>query len=369
MERDERVKAVRFFDADKFRVGLGSCMYIGVIIFFIMLAIVLPLQKFGRIDMGQFIFIALPAWVMIFIALYMALEGQKWWLYPHWLWTACKRVVVNRYSGQAHFITGWRPFRFERTVGVNQINALVLTSQSAAGTGKSERFALKIRLITNEEWIFFTGFRREQLFRKQARVLAELLNCNLSDLTYGSAFKIKTETTPLETLPKTAAEGSGAKPKGVTESARPDGSYVFSLNRRHEWPAFLIIFGLWIGIYALTYALGWTYPARWGAWEGIWLLFSAILLMLLLKALLPIREIVLDNEWLRYRLRLLGIAWIRKRLPLTSITRIGRQQTEVLSFRLVFISDRQTLKIGDLSLEAARHLEHRLADLKITDGP
>jgi hypothetical protein len=363
VERDERVKAVRFFDADKFRVGLGSCMYIGVILFFIMLAIVLPLQKFGRIDMGQFIFIALPAWVMIFIALYMALEGQKWWLYPHWLWTACKRVVVNRHLGQVHFITGWRPFRFERTVGVNQIAALVLTSQSVGDIGKGERFALKIRFITNEEWFFFTGFRREQSFRKQARLLAELLNCSLSDLTYGSTFKIKTETTPLETLPKTAAEGEGdeAAPKGVTETALPDGGYLFSLNRRHEWPAFLIIFGLWIGIYALTYALGWTYPARMGAWEGIWLLFSAILLMLLLKALLPVREIVLDNGWLRYRLRLLGITWIKKRLPLTSITRISRQQTEVMSSRLVVISDQKTLKIGDLTPEAARHLEQRLS--------
>lgn len=371
---EETSQTIRFFDQNKFRVGLASCFYLAVILFFIGLAIVLPLQKHGRIDIGAFVFIALPAWIMIFIALYVALERNRWWIYPHWLWTAFKRVEVNTPTGQVYFITGWRPFRRERIVGAVRITGLVLSSRSIDGIGKSERFGLKIRFDINEEWQFLDGFRDESLFRKQVRALSELLDCSLSDLTYSPVLKSRLVETALEKKSKRKSKAAGipgdyqpgtedeALPiaKGITEVPIESGGRLFSVTRRHEWPASVALLGVWIGIYILTWALGWTRPSAGGAWEGIWLFFAAVLIFFLIKMLLPVREIVQEKEWLSVSLRILGITWIRKRLPTDAITRVTCQQTESLSSRLIIITDESTLKIGDLTPDAARYLESRL---------
>ena len=169
----EITRKVRFFASYKFTVGLLSCLYLGTILFFIALAVILPLKKSGTVRAGDFFFIGLPAWVLLFIGVYGAVEAGTWWIFPHWFWTAVKRVKLK--TGTVSFITGWIPFRFKRNFAMDEIASILLTSDSEGTIGKKDRFGLTIRDRRGNSWSFFDGFRDELLFRQRARALTRLL--------------------------------------------------------------------------------------------------------------------------------------------------------------------------------------------------
>jgi hypothetical protein len=149
-------------------------------------------------------------------------------------------------------------------------------------------------------------------------------------------------------------------PQGIKEKKLEDGSHLFLISKRHEWLAFILLIGIWAGIYLLTWAVGWTSPSKTGTWEGIWLFFSAVLILFSIKTLLPIKKIQLDKNFLFYWLYCLGMPITRKKMPVTAITKITRQQMELFTYRLVIISDQLTLKVNDLTRDMVLYLEETL---------
>ncbi|UCH93001.1 MAG: hypothetical protein JSV88_22295 [Candidatus Aminicenantes bacterium] len=370
MEQNEHFKIINFFSPNKFWVGLFSFIYTAVIVFFILLAVVLSLKKYGKIRIIDLILIGLPAWALIALVL-VTLESGRWWLHPHWLFTAFKRAAVDTRKREVHFITGFWPFLFNKKYSSDFIDSLVLTSRSIGDFGKKERFGLKVKLKNNDQWTFFDMFKNERAFRAKVKDLSLLLNCQLSDLTYGSSSTLEEETKfsklaeekPVKyrtTGEETPGESALKIPKGIKEKKLEDGSYLFFISKRHEWLAFILLIGIWVGIYILTWAVGWTSPSKVGTWEGIWLFFTAVLILFSLKTLLPIKKIQLNKNYLFYRSYCLGIPITRRKIPVTAITKITRQQMELFTFRLVIISDRLTLKVNDLNRDMALYLEETL---------
>jgi len=352
-------------------LGLFSVIYTAVIVFFILLAVVFSLKKYGKIRIIDLIIIGIPAWALIALVL-VTLESGRWWLYPHWLFTAFKRAAVDTQKREIHFITGFWPFLFKKKYSFDFIDSLVLTSRTIGEFGKKERFGLKIKLKNNDQWTFFTMFTNEHEFRTKVKDLSVVIGCQLSDFTYDSAStledKIKSSKLAGEkpvkyrtTGEETPAESAALKiPQGIKEKKLEDGSYLFLISKRHEWLAFILLIAIWGGIYLLTWVVGWTSPSKAGTWEGIWIFFTAVLVLFSIKTLVPMKKIQLDKNFLFYWLYCLGIPINRKKIPVTSITKITRQQMELFTFRLVIISDRLTLKVNDLNREMVLYLEETL---------
>lgn len=366
MDAEKNLKKIGFFSTNKFVTGLFSFLYTSIIVFFILLAVILPLRKFGRIRPGDFIFIALPAWILIIIALVTAGESGKWWLFPHWLWTSFKKAVVNIQKREVYFITGFPPFLSRRKYSFDFIDSLVLTSRSRGDFGSKERFGLKVKFKNNDQWKFFDMFKNEQEFRAKVRELSMLLDCPLSDFTYGPSPGEKLKSAPLKYKEKDYNNGRTKesttleRPKGIKEEKQEDGSYLFFVSKRHEWLALILLMGIWVGVYLLTWGVGWTSPSASGGWEGMWLLIAAILIFLFLKAVGPLKTIKLKDNRIFYRLYFLGIPISGKQVPMEAVTKIKRQRMELFTFRLVIISDEQTVKINDLTRDMAIYLEEAL---------
>jgi hypothetical protein len=371
LEQNKHFKIINFFSPNKFLLGLFSVIYTAVIVFFILLAVVFSLKKYGKIRIIDLIIIGIPAWALIALVL-VTLESGRWWLYPHWLFTAFKRAAVDTQKREIHFITGFWPFLFKKKYSFDFIDSLVLTSRTIGEFGKKERFGLKIKLKNNDQWTFFTMFTNEHEFRTKVKDLSVVIGCQLSDFTYDSAStledKIKSSKLAGEkpvkyrtTGEETPAESAALKiPQGIKEKKLEDGSYLFLISKRHEWLAFILLIAIWGGIYLLTWVVGWTSPSKAGTWEGIWIFFTAVLVLFSIKTLVPMKKIQLDKNFLFYWLYCLGIPINRKKIPVTSITKITRQQMELFTFRLVIISDRLTLKVNDLNREMVFYLEETL---------
>jgi len=371
LEQNKHFKIINFFSPNKFLLGLFSVIYTAVIVFFILLAVVFSLKKYGKIRIIDLIIIGIPAWALIALVL-VTLESGRWWLYPHWLFTAFKRAAVDTQKREIHFITGFWPFLFKKKYSFDFIDSLVLTSRTIGEFGKKERFGLKIKLKNNDQWTFFTMFTNEHEFRTKVKDLSVVIGCQLSDFTYDSAStledKIKSSKLAGEkpvkyrtTGEETPAESAALKiPQGIKEKKLEDGSYLFLISKRHEWLAFILLIAIWGGIYLLTWVVGWTSPSKAGTWEGIWIFFTAVLVLFSIKTLVPMKKIQLDKNFLFYWLYCLGIPINRKKIPVTSITKITRQQMELFTFRLVIISDRLTLKVNDLNREMVLYLEETL---------
>lgn len=371
MRQNKHIKIINFFSSKKFLIGLISFIYITVILFFILLAVVLSLKKYGKIRIIDLIVIGIPAWVLIALVLVTA-ESGRWWFYPHWLVTAFKRAAVDTQKREIHFITGFWPFLFKKKYSFDFIDSLILTSRSIGDFGKKERFGLKIKLKNNDQWTFFTMFTNEHEFRTKVKDLSLVMGCQLSDLTYGSGStlddKIKSSKLAGEkptkyrtTIEETPGDSTALKiPRGITEKKLEDGSYLFLISKRHEWLAFILLIAIWAGIYLLTWAVGWASPSKAGTWEGIWIFFTAILVVFSIKTLVPMKKIQLDKNFLFYRLYCLGIPITRKKIPVMAITKITRQQMELITYRLIIISDQLTLKVNDLNREMALYLEETL---------
>jgi hypothetical protein len=371
LRQNKHIKIINFFSPNKFVLGLFSVIYIAVIVFFILLAVVLSLQKYGKIRIIDLIIIGIPAWVLIALVI-VTLETGRWWLYPHWLFTAFKRTAVDTQKREIHFITGFWPFLFKRKYSFDFIDSLVLTSRTIGDFGKKERFGLKVKLKNNHQWTFFTKFTNEHEFRTKVKDLSLVSGCQLSDLTYDSAStiedKIKSSKLAGEksveyrtTIEETPGESTVLKiPPGIKEKKLEDGSYLFIISKRHEWLAFILLIGIWVGIYLLTWAVGWTSPSKVGTWEGIWTFFAAALILFSLKTFLPIKKIQLDKNFLFYRLYCLGIPINRKKIPVTSITKITRQTVELFTYRLVIVSHQLTLKVNNLNRDMVLYLEETL---------
>lgn len=302
----------------------------------------------------------------------VTLESGRWWLHPHWLFTAFKRAAVDTQKREIYFITGFWPFLFKKKYAFDFIDSLVLTSRALGDLGKKEQFGLKVKLKNNHQWTFFNLFTNEPEFRTKVKDLSLLSDCQLSDLTYGAAstFDEKIESSKLAgekpnkyrtTGEETPGESAALKiPQGIKEKKLEDGSHLFLISKRHEWLAFILLIGIWAGIYLLTWAVGWTSPSKTGTWEGIWLFFSAVLILFSIKTLLPIKKIQLDKNFLFYWLYCLGMPITRKKMPVTAITKITRQQMELFTYRLVIISDQLTLKVNDLTRDMVLYLEETL---------
>ena len=367
MRQGEEKTIINLFANNKFTVGLFSFIYCLVIVFFIILAIVLPLKKFGNVSVEQFIFIALPAWILIAIPPIILAEGGKWGIYPHWFWTAFKKVEIHPLYGNIFFITGWWPFRFVKEYAGDLMNAIILTSKTYGDIGKKERFGLQLRFSDNTHWTFLTHFEDEQEIRKKARELSAECRCELIDKTYGPIVEIKKKKVKSQEQPampdfvwmdKQIIPGEiGQIPKGIKQEIDNDGMLTLVISRLHEWPANTCLSLFAIGIYLITVALGWANPKKPTAWEGIWGLFFGIIIVLLLKNILCVRVLQLDSSTLHYRFKMLGVTLKRNQMPIMDITKIATQMTDLLSRRLVIISDSLTIKMGDLIPEAGAYLK------------
>jgi hypothetical protein len=279
---------------------------------------------------------------------------------------------VDTQKREIHFITGFWPFLFKKKYSFDFIDSLVLTSRTIGDFGKKERFGLKVKLKNNHQWTFFTKFTNEHEFRTKVKDLSLVSGCQLSDLTYDSAStiedKIKSSKLagekPVENrtaIEETPGESTVLKiPQGIKEKKLEDGSYLFIISKRHEWLAFILLIGIWVGIYLLTWAVGWTSPSKVGTWEGIWTFFTAVLILFSLKTFLPMKKIQLDKNFLFYRLYCLGIPITRKKIPVTSISKITRQTVELFTYRLVIVSDQLTLKVNNLNRDMVLYLEETL---------
>ena len=367
VDTEKNLKKIGFFSSNKFTVGLFSVFYTSVIAFFILLALILPLRKFGKIRPGDFFFIGIPAWILIIILLIIAGESGKWWLYPHWLWTSFKKAVVDIQKREVYFTTGFPPFFSRKKYPFDFIDSLILTSRSQGDLGSKELFGLKVKLRNNEQWKFFDMFKNEREFRRKTRELSLLLDCPLSDLTYapstGEKFKSASVKSKEKEYIDRRANDSAAlgKPKGIEEKEQEDGCYLFFVSRRNEWPSFILLTGIWVGIYLLTWGAGWTSPSAPGSWEGMWLLIAAILTFIFLKSATLLKTIKLKDDRLFYRLYFLGIPISGKQVPVKAITKITRQNMELFTFRLVIVSDEQTVKINGLTRDMAVYLEKELS--------
>lgn len=374
MVERKSLKIINFFDPNKFRIGLVSFIYCIAIVFFILLAIILSLKKYGKIRVMDLLLIGLPALVLIVLVLVLA-ETGRWWLFPHWLLTSFKRAELDGQKREIHFITGFWPLLFNKKYSFDFIDSLVLTSRTRGDFGREDRFGLKIKFKNNDQWTFFNMFKGETELRTKVKDLSQLLGCQISDNTYGSPSPIndkrmnanlhgetpvKHKTTHQETDGDTESTILDV-PKGIKEKKLEDGGYLFLISKRHEWLAFICLIGIWTGIYVLTWILGWTSPGKPGTWRGIWLFFTAILILFSIKTFVPVKKIRLDKSYLYYRFYLLGIPVTGKKIPITTITRITRQQIEIFSYRLVIISDQQTLKVNNLDQKMAGYLEEKLS--------
>ena len=157
-------KKVRFFAANKFSLGLFSFIYVAVIFLSLAAAILVPIIKGGKFRFGDFILLGIPAWILLAIVV-AGLEGGKWFLYPHWFWTACKSVRTDRETDRVAFITGWWPFRSRRVFAVAEIAALVLASAAIGAFGGGDRFGLRVLDRYRREWKFFVGHKGESEVR------------------------------------------------------------------------------------------------------------------------------------------------------------------------------------------------------------
>ena len=371
MRQNKHIKIINFFSSKKFFIFFFSVIYITVILFFILLAIVFSLKNYGKIRIVDLIIIGIPAWALIALVL-ATLEGGVWWLYPHWLVTAFKWAVVDTQKIEIHFITGFWPFLFKKKYSFDFIDSLVLTSRTIGNFGKKERFGLNVKLKNNDQWTFFTMFTNEEEFRTKVKDLSLVSGRQLSDLTYGSVSTPGDKITssklagekPVEyrtTGEETPGESTVLKiPQGIKEKKLEDGSYLFIISKRHEWLAFILLIGIWVGIYLLTWAVGWTSPSKAGTWEGIWIFFTAVLVLFSIKTLAPMKKIQLDKNFLFYRLYCLGMPITGKKIPVTAITKITRQTVELFTYRLVIVSDRLTLKVNNLNREMALYLEETI---------
>ena len=376
MDNDkDQTSVISFFNFSKFKVGLFSCFYVLFILFFVGLAIILPLKKLGRIRIGDFIVIGLPAWILIAITLVIAAETGKWGIFPHWLWTSVKKIVVNVRHNRIIFVTGWWPFRSTREYPKGRISSLIITSFTIGDFKKKELFGLKILLDDKSEWIFLRSFRDETELRKKVRLLSEILESDILDKTYKSQLADPVKTS--KKVPKISENfkrsihgsaisdvSTGLKlPRGIKEKQTGEGSIHFLLSRSHEWLPYTLVLLIFIGIYLTAWVLGWISPASPGFWEFLCLLFVIIMIINTIKIILPVREIKTDNQYFLFSLMILGFTFRKKRIPLESITRITRQQTELLTCRLIIISDDRTVKVGNLNVEMADYVIEKLSRL------
>jgi hypothetical protein len=367
MTQEKEKRIISFFSTNKFLVGLFSFLYCLLILFFILLAIILPLKKFGKVPLGQFIFIALPAWILIAIPLIILAEGQKWGIYPHWFWTAFKKVEFEPLYGKISFITGWWPFRYVKEYGGDLIKEFIISSKSYGDFGKKEKFSLQLSFNDNTKWTFLSHLKNEQELRQRARELTTVCQCELVDKTYGPILELKKKKVKSQEMPAktdlffsekiTAPEDISLIPKGIKEKKDKNGSLSLVITRVHEWPVHTFLSLFVIGIYVITVVLGWTNPKKPTAWEGLWGLILGIIIFLFLKSTMPVREIKVDSSTLYYRFKILGLTLKRKKMPVMNITKIAIQATELLSRRLIIISDSMTIKIGDLTPDAGEYLK------------
>ncbi|MGD2089346.1 MAG: hypothetical protein PVH61_24435 [Candidatus Aminicenantes bacterium] len=99
----------------------------------------------------------------------VTLESGRWWLHPHWLFTAFKRAAVDTQKREIYFITGFWPFLFKKKYAFDFIDSLVLTSRALGDLGKKEQFGLKVKLKNNHQWTFFNLFTNEPEFRTKVK--------------------------------------------------------------------------------------------------------------------------------------------------------------------------------------------------------
>lgn len=371
MPGESNKKVIRFFFNNKFVTGFFSFLYTAAIVFFIILGLVIYLHNPEKVGIGGFLFTALPALILIVVALLIVGESGKWWLKPHWLWTAFKKIIVDIEERRVKFIIGFWPFLSGKDFYFDMIDSLELTSIAAGSFNNEERFGLEIKTRDNKKWTFFTLFKDEREFREKTRELASLLDTTISDKTYGTPAVIrKIESSPLfekkkQDYPlhdKTIKDAAEQKiPQGVIEGRKENGSLFFIISRRHEWLAFVLIFCILVGIYILTWVLDWADPKKPGGWEGLWLLFAGVLIFLFAATVIPVKRIIIDNRSLLYRQHFFGFPVTRKEVPLQAIIKVSRQASEHLTFRLIIVSDRKTIKVKNLNRDIALYLEERIS--------